>query len=260
MPCVLFWGNIIFLSLVRLFHLSLSPLSTQPIPTHLALRLRIHVSMKLLNNLNCAFRLPSLYAFPITYSFSYNIVPFWCSCLTRVFLQFLGTKAFYPTGDFPCHNEKELSRIFEAKESTSFSSKCQILTMDNESNKVTGNFYAGQRFGFFGDLPRGPRGNRRSRDLSSFSSSSSSSSSNPLVNRDKYNLPDFQIKYEQAKFFVIKSFTEEDIHRSIKYNVWASTSTGNRKLDCAFRDAEARLHDGVKCHVFLFFSVGVLLN
>ncbi|CAA3029544.1 YTH domain-containing family 2 isoform X2 [Olea europaea subsp. europaea] len=68
----------------------------------------------------------------------------------------------------------------------------------------------------------------------------------------QFNAPDFTTDYKYAKFFVIKSFSEDNIHRSIKYNVWASTSLGNRKLDAAYRGAEEI--NGI-CPVFLFFSV-----
>ncbi|KAL2534438.1 evolutionarily conserved C-terminal region 5 [Abeliophyllum distichum] len=68
----------------------------------------------------------------------------------------------------------------------------------------------------------------------------------------QFNAPDFTTDYENANFFVIKSFSEDNIHRSIKYNVWASTSLGNRKLDAAYR--EAKEINGI-CPVFLFFSV-----
>ncbi|OVA19015.1 YTH domain [Macleaya cordata] len=76
------------------------------------------------------------------------------------------------------------------------------------------------------------------------------------VQRDKYNLQEFSTDYENAKFFVIKSYSEDDIHKSIKYGVWTSTANGNKKLDAAFRDAEMR--SGEMCKrspIFLFFSV-----
>lgn len=74
--------------------------------------------------------------------------------------------------------------------------------------------------------------------------------------RDEYNLSDFQTEYEIAKFYVIKSFNEDDVHKSVKYNVWTSTPNGNKKLNAAFLDAEAKLRQtGIKCPVFLFFSV-----
>ncbi|XP_023739605.1 uncharacterized protein LOC111887664 [Lactuca sativa] len=61
---------------------------------------------------------------------------------------------------------------------------------------------------------------------------------------------DFVTSYEKAKFFVIKSFSEDNVHRSIKYGVWASTPLGNRKLDAAFKEAKE-----YASRVFLFFSV-----
>ncbi|XVF31241.1 hypothetical protein REPUB_Repub16aG0128400 [Reevesia pubescens] len=69
---------------------------------------------------------------------------------------------------------------------------------------------------------------------------------------EQYNKEDFPQSYSDAKFFVIKSYSEDDVHKSIKYNVWASTSTGNKKLDAAFHEARKK-PDG--CPVFLFFSV-----
>ncbi|KAG8055856.1 hypothetical protein GUJ93_ZPchr0001g30167 [Zizania palustris] len=76
------------------------------------------------------------------------------------------------------------------------------------------------------------------------------------VSRDTYNLPDFVTNYDQALFFVIKSYSEDDIHKSIKYNVWASTPNGNKRLDNAFRLAQERVAEkGIKCPIFLLFSV-----
>ena len=40
-----------------------------------------------------------------------------------------------------------------------------------------------------------------------------------LMRRDQYELPDFPTKYDHAFFFVIKSYSEDDVHKSIKYNV-----------------------------------------
>ncbi|XP_010544088.1 PREDICTED: YTH domain-containing family protein 2-like isoform X2 [Tarenaya hassleriana] len=76
------------------------------------------------------------------------------------------------------------------------------------------------------------------------------------IRRDMFNLPDFQTEYEDAKFYVIKSYSEDDIHKSIKYSVWSSTPNGNKKLDAAFRDAEEKsCEDNKKRPIFLFFSV-----
>ncbi|KAK4839343.1 hypothetical protein QYF36_021214 [Acer negundo] len=79
---------------------------------------------------------------------------------------------------------------------------------------------------------------------------------NSLIRKDQYNLSDFPDKYDQAFFFVIKSYSEDDIHKSIKYNVWASTPNGNKRLDSAYEDAQDKMAaKGSKCPVFLFFSV-----
>ncbi|KAF5731810.1 YTH domain-containing family protein 1-like [Tripterygium wilfordii] len=76
------------------------------------------------------------------------------------------------------------------------------------------------------------------------------------VCRDQYNLLNFQTDFENAKFFVIKSYNEDDIHKSIKYDVWSSTPNGNKKLDAAFHEVELRgAKTGEKCPIFLFFSV-----
>jgi len=52
-----------------------------------------------------------------------------------------------------------------------------------------------------------------------------------------------------AKFFVIKSYSEDDIHKSIKYGIWTSTESGNKRLDRGYRECAG------KGPVYLFFSV-----
>ena len=52
-----------------------------------------------------------------------------------------------------------------------------------------------------------------------------------------------------CKFFVIKSFSEEDVHKSIKYNVWSSSKDGNLTLSNAFGITEEN-----KGNVYLFYS------
>ncbi|KAL5710779.1 YT521-B-like domain [Ranunculus cassubicifolius] len=69
------------------------------------------------------------------------------------------------------------------------------------------------------------------------------------VERERYNRPDFQAVYENAKFFIIKSYSEEDVHKSIKYDVWSSTPNGNEKLNQAYQEKAP------SCPMFLFFSV-----
>ncbi|XP_061336988.1 YTH domain-containing protein ECT2-like isoform X2 [Gastrolobium bilobum] len=75
----------------------------------------------------------------------------------------------------------------------------------------------------------------------------------PLIpNKEQYNGEDFSENYSDAKFFVIKSYSEDDIHKSIKYSVWASTPNGNKKLDAAYQEAKEKPGG---CPMFLLFSV-----
>ncbi|CAN6297788.1 unnamed protein product [Urochloa humidicola] len=73
-----------------------------------------------------------------------------------------------------------------------------------------------------------------------------------LPDKRQFNQEGFPVAYKDAKFFVIKSYSEDDVHKSIKYNVWASTPNGNKKLDAGYREAQEKSND---CPVFLFFSV-----
>ena len=34
---------------------------------------------------------------------------------------------------------------------------------------------------------------------------------------------------KSARFFIIKSYSEDDVHKSIKYGIWASTDTGTAR-------------------------------
>ena len=52
-----------------------------------------------------------------------------------------------------------------------------------------------------------------------------------------------------SKFFVIKSFSEEDVHKSIKYGVWSSSKNGNLTLSNAFQMTKEK-----NGNVYLFFS------
>ncbi|VEL16548.1 unnamed protein product, partial [Protopolystoma xenopodis] len=63
------------------------------------------------------------------------------------------------------------------------------------------------------------------------------------------NPSSFDTQPARARFFVIKSFSEDDIHRSIKYAIWCSTELGNKKLDSAFVEIANQ------APIYLFFSV-----
>lgn len=105
------------------------------------------------------------------------------------------------------------------------------------------------------EISRGPR-SRRVHTLLSVSDEKEQFGSR--VRRERYNCPDFQTVYDNAKFFIIKSYSEDDVHKSIKYDVWSSTPSGNKKLNEAFHDAEARSREkGNNCPIFLFFSVSI---
>uniref|UniRef100_A0A5B6YPC9 YTH domain-containing family protein n=1 Tax=Davidia involucrata TaxID=16924 RepID=A0A5B6YPC9_DAVIN len=106
------------------------------------------------------------------------------------------------------------------------------------------------------DRNRGPRASKPKGKSTTEESSSSGIGKNGAstsgVYFDLYNRADFVTNYENAKFFIIKSFSEDNVHKSIKYNIWASTPLGNRKLDAAYHEAkEMKGH----CPVFLLFSV-----
>ncbi|EPS59118.1 hypothetical protein M569_15692, partial [Genlisea aurea] len=78
---------------------------------------------------------------------------------------------------------------------------------------------------------------------------------NITLSRDQYNSHRFPVDYVNAKFFVIKSYSEDDVHKSVKYGVWSSTPGGNKRLGSAFEDARRIAATGVECPIFLFFSV-----
>ena len=46
---------------------------------------------------------------------------------------------------------------------------------------------------------------------------------------NEYNPREYDLNLKNARFFVIKSYSEDDIHRSIKYEIWCSTEHGNRR-------------------------------
>ncbi|XP_074323695.1 YTH domain-containing protein ECT2-like [Apium graveolens] len=107
---------------------------------------------------------------------------------------------------------------------------------------------------------RGPRTSKLTNQLAVKSYTSVAGESDTLgsviIDRNLYNKVDFSLDYVNAKFFVIKSYSEDDVHKSIKYNVWSSTPNGNRKLYIAYDDARRIAGEEPKgCPIFLFFSV-----
>ncbi|URE36878.1 YT521-B-like domain [Musa troglodytarum] len=99
--------------------------------------------------------------------------------------------------------------------------------------------------------PRANRSNNRAIQQHSVTESGSANCSLG-VDRKSYNSPEFVTEYDDAKIFIIKSYSEANVHKSIKYGVWSSTSTGNKKLNSAYIEAREKGHS---CPIFLFFSV-----
>ncbi|CAK9161962.1 unnamed protein product [Ilex paraguariensis] len=115
---------------------------------------------------------------------------------------------------------------------------------------------SGDTHGITSDRNRGPRASKAKDKGASEENPSTGArkiiASNSGVHADLFNEPDFVSHYDNAKFFVIKSFSEDNVHKSIKYSAWASTPLGNRKLDAAYGDAK-KINGS--CPVFLLFSV-----
>ncbi|KAJ7461577.1 YT521-B-like domain-containing protein [Mycena latifolia] len=70
-----------------------------------------------------------------------------------------------------------------------------------------------------------------------------------LIATKGYNPTNFELRPSFARFFVIKSYTEDDVHKSLKYEIWSSTEPGNKRLDKAFKEC------GGRGPIYLFFSV-----
>ena len=96
----------------------------------------------------------------------------------------------------------------------------------------------------FSDQNRGPRTRFRNQPTSpgdalqqvkekTLISNGNTEAYNVTIDKEQYNSPEFVTKYKDAKFFIIKSYSEDNIHKSIKSGVWASTPNGNKKLDVA---------------------------
>ncbi|XP_072917914.1 YTH domain-containing family protein 1-like isoform X1 [Hemitrygon akajei] len=84
-------------------------------------------------------------------------------------------------------------------------------------------------------------------------SSPPSNETHPVLEKLKaaysYNPKDFDWNVKNGRVFIIKSYSEDDIHRSIKYSIWCSTEHGNKRLDSAYRSLAG------KGPVYLLFSV-----
>uniref|UniRef100_A0A3B4BLF3 YTH domain-containing family protein n=1 Tax=Periophthalmus magnuspinnatus TaxID=409849 RepID=A0A3B4BLF3_9GOBI len=97
----------------------------------------------------------------------------------------------------------------------------------------------GDGFGFGGGVP--------------LSASPCSGEVHPVLEKlralNNFNPKDFDWNLKNGRVFIIKSYSEDDIHRSIKYSIWCSTEHGNKRLDGAYRSL------GNKGPLYLLFSV-----
>ncbi|VAI74872.1 unnamed protein product [Triticum turgidum subsp. durum] len=101
---------------------------------------------------------------------------------------------------------------------------------------------------FLNEQSRGPRSTRPKKQREDNSKDEKSSAG---LDQGSYNRTDFVTEYKNARFFIIKSYSEDNVHKSIKYGVWASTTNGNKKLDGAYHEVKKEEH----CPIFLLFSV-----
>ncbi|KAK3145831.1 hypothetical protein QOZ80_3BG0258120 [Eleusine coracana subsp. coracana] len=120
--------------------------------------------------------------------------------------------------------------------------------------------YGNENLDGLNELKRGPRSDlfKNQKDSGAAVATPAKGSELPVTDgsdvvvQDQYNHADFAETYSDARFFIIKSYSEDDIHKSIKYNVWASTPNGNKKLDSAYLEAKEKSSSSP---IFLLFSV-----
>ena len=70
---------------------------------------------------------------------------------------------------------------------------------------------------------------------------------------NNYNPKDFDWNLKNGRVFIIKSYSEDDIPRSIKYSIWCSTEHGNKRLDAAYRSLNG------KGPLYLLFSASLVV-
>ena len=69
-----------------------------------------------------------------------------------------------------------------------------------------------------------------------------------LCNKYGYNPKEYKLNTENARYFIIKSFAEDDVFASVKNSIWCSTIRGNERLDRAFKSQAGS-------PIYLFYSV-----
>lgn len=160
-------------------------------------------------------------------------------------------KGYQPVGNFsPYTNQNQ--GFFAHNGPLNYNSNTRVWS-DNDRFKLREKSYRSGESETSAELTRGPRGHNNTKPTNSPVNDEKQGLSS---HKGQYNLDEFTTEYENAKFYVIKSYSEDDVHKCIKYDVWSSTPNGNKKLDAAFQDAEGRTSEiGASCPIFLFFSV-----
>ncbi|KAJ0078729.1 hypothetical protein Patl1_22944 [Pistacia atlantica] len=176
----------------------------------------------------------------------------------------------YPSGrNQNHHSHPHLMNLHHTRPTSGFGEAYDYMNPMYANNTMYGHYgntyRAGSGFGSFGydswmggrgwypvDNKYKPRG--RGYGASGSGKENGDEDNSPLVpDKEKYNGEDFPVEsYVDAKFYVIKSYSEDDVHKSVKYNMWTSTPNGNKKLDVAYREVKEKSSD---CPVFLLFSV-----
>jgi hypothetical protein len=59
-----------------------------------------------------------------------------------------------------------------------------------------------------------------------------------LTNQNSSVLGNSAPAVSNNRFFIIKSYSDEDVHKAIKYSIWSSTSKGNSILDEAYMEVQ----------------------
>lgn len=72
-----------------------------------------------------------------------------------------------------------------------------------------------------------------------------------LWTKNNFNPKESNMDFRNARFFIIKSYSEDDIFRSIKYSIWTSTEHGNRRLNEAYKE-QSKIGNAP---IYLLFSV-----
>lgn len=118
--------------------------------------------------------------------------------------------------------------------------------------------YGNQDIDGLDELNKGPRGKsyKTGVNMPLNTANDEKDTISTIPEREHRSGADIHDNYSDAKFFIIKSYSEDDVHKSVKYNVWASTPNGNKKLNAAYQEAQEKSGG---CAVFLFFSVSIVI-